>query len=107
MFTPHMEKEGLLTISNTKFSQTVSRNLRILFQKPGSRADFAKQYFISPSVISKWTAMPPSPISLYDAALVADYFNIPLEWLITEHAPTRMPYYETVPENGRLLDMLL
>ena len=74
----------------------VSRDLRYLFQRPGSRAQFARNTYLSPSVISKWTADPPAPISLYDAKLVTDYFGVSLDWLITNHKLDLQPAYRSV-----------
>ncbi|MDO4299684.1 MAG: helix-turn-helix transcriptional regulator [Lachnospiraceae bacterium] len=74
-------------MNEQQMKTVICRNLKILFDsRPGSRAAFARRYYMSQSTVTKWTQGIIGDISLCNAWRVAAYFSVSLDWLVTDHS---------------------
>ena len=70
----------------------IQENIRILFDsKPGSRIDFSRRNFISPSSITRWCSPGLQNISFLDIIRISEYFGVTPNWFLVKHAIEARP----------------
>lgn len=71
---------------NQELMTVISGNIKLLFDsRPGSRIGFARENFISPSVVTKWCGGKCTDIGICDVYRIAAYFGVEMNWMVTDH----------------------
>lgn len=78
-----------------ELAQTIAENINKLCpSRIAPKKEIAKQCGVSPSLVTKWTCKKPVMPSTDCLLVIADFFGVDLNWLITKHGSTReLPDY--------------
>lgn len=80
-------------INHKLLAHIVSRNINALCQtKTHAKKNLAELCAVSPALVTKWTATDNPIIPRVEYLVtIAKYFNVEVEWLLTDHKDYKMP----------------
>ena len=65
-------------------------NIKLLFdQEPGSKNQFAKLHFITPSTVTRWCSGSIKSFDIRNLYAISRYFNKPVDWFFEVHEPAK------------------